>query len=404
MSVERKKFKGWNVREAASRCVDTTLRERRDQAREIWKNAGYRTRKPAGYSFWDRDDERDHREREGWKAYLDLEAATKDETKYFRKLLLDGKLIAWGRVAQPTAELRPIPASAWSNLKFRKNPSVVSQPDGSKIYDVSIFPRVHDQSAPTALSRLSLREAFFEFVLGDPEVSKLGADVVRSVGHRDVFENGRAPGPTICYDWRLSAKTEEIAHEFVRCGVVIIGSPPPSIPPELELVSAALHDRIEALQSILRSGDVVAKGTFVQTGAEQNISQAQWSRDAIYIDVKNSDVKEGIDGKIVTVWSGIGLLRRDLASQAPIESSETPSVTHVKSSNKSKVDCTRWLIEEMRKSPDSKPKPKADYWRDAQARFGPSLSYGAFKIAWADAVAEAQAFAWSASGAPRKSA
>ena len=64
--------------------------------------------------------------------------------------------------------------------------------------------------------------------------------------------------------------------------------------------------------------------------------------------------------------------------------------------------CKRWLCDLMRGSPEGKPKPKDDYWQDAQKFWPGTLSERAFIKAWDDAVVELGVDNWSKGGRPRK--
>jgi hypothetical protein len=65
--------------------------------------------------------------------------------------------------------------------------------------------------------------------------------------------------------------------------------------------------------------------------------------------------------------------------------------------------CRRWLESEMRKSPTHRPRAKGAFFSDAQSHF-PDLSKKAFNRAWATAVRDSGATAWSSAGAPMKGA
>lgn len=61
-------------------------------------------------------------------------------------------------------------------------------------------------------------------------------------------------------------------------------------------------------------------------------------------------------------------------------------------------DCQAWLADQVRASPDVRPKPRADFEAEARRRF-PGLSGRAFERAWA---AETKGMAWTDGGRPRK--
>ncbi len=68
----------------------------------------------------------------------------------------------------------------------------------------------------------------------------------------------------------------------------------------------------------------------------------------------------------------------------------------------SESKCERWLIGEMRKSPDFRPQKKDTYFEQAKLLFK-GLSGHGFCRAWANAVTDTGATAWSKAGKPPKS-
>jgi hypothetical protein len=70
------------------------------------------------------------------------------------------------------------------------------------------------------------------------------------------------------------------------------------------------------------------------------------------------------------------------------------------SKSRSEVSCRRWLAELMRESPE-RPKPKADFLKEAKRKFRP-MSNRQFYKAWDSAIEETQAFGWKVAGRPRR--
>ena len=62
-------------------------------------------------------------------------------------------------------------------------------------------------------------------------------------------------------------------------------------------------------------------------------------------------------------------------------------------------NCRRWLIEQMKASPGTKPQSREKYWMDAKRRF-PSLAKRQFSRSWQAAITESGAHGWSKAGAP----
>ena len=67
----------------------------------------------------------------------------------------------------------------------------------------------------------------------------------------------------------------------------------------------------------------------------------------------------------------------------------------------SERNCTRWLVDQMKKSPHQRPKSKAAYFNEAQKMH--PVSKRGFDRAWNAATAEAGSSSWSRAGRPRKS-
>jgi hypothetical protein len=70
-------------------------------------------------------------------------------------------------------------------------------------------------------------------------------------------------------------------------------------------------------------------------------------------------------------------------------------------SSKSGGDCLRWLVDKMRGSPEKRPRPKAEYKKEALKTFS-RLSARQFEILWPQAIRLTGAEAWSKAGRPRQ--
>jgi hypothetical protein len=67
------------------------------------------------------------------------------------------------------------------------------------------------------------------------------------------------------------------------------------------------------------------------------------------------------------------------------------------------LNCRRWLVEEMRKTPTKRPRPKEAFCDEAKNRF-PQLGGRQFNRAWDDAIVESGALAWKKPGpTPKRS-
>jgi hypothetical protein len=163
----------------------------------------------------------------------------------------------------------------------------------------------HDQArqggsnAPRRLFGLSLSEAFRQFVLEDPEISALGKMIVEQEGsHVEVFRDGQYPGPIVDFVWPLDVSASDLVFQFVRPVVIMIPGPPiPKGSDAIQRVSSALADRLQSLRRMLIDGQIVAHGTFVNTGTFGPINRLQWARSGLSIDVKSGDLLHEVNKK-----------------------------------------------------------------------------------------------------------
>ncbi len=189
---------------------------------------------------------------------------------------------------------------------------------------------LHDQmlrqepDVPSRIFGLSLSEAFRKFVLEDPEISTLGKMIVKQEGrYAEVFSDGQYPGPYINFIWPLDVTASDLAFQFVRPVVFFVPGPPLPEPSEnIHRVSGALADRLQSLRRMLAVGDIVAHGTYVNTGAFGPINRLQWARDGVLIDVKSGDLLREINNHPIIQWSGLALEGPPASSMFHVNSTE----------------------------------------------------------------------------------
>lgn len=242
----------------------------------------------------------------------------------FRDLLSDGKLAACGSRNGPSEIPTPIHAAGWKNLAWPKieNSTVIERVGSkTKIFNVRVFPILHSARATTLLNGVSLAEAFRRYIIEDPEVGALGRRVVASDGHREVFENGQAPGPRVDFHWPLHLDANELAAEFVRPLGWYDSTHLRKPSPEILSASMALADRCQALRRLLVTSQIAAFGTFAQTGMTGAIHRMQWQRSGVTIEVQNGDLCEEENHRPVVRWSGIVL---EVPYQTQLSSSTNP--------------------------------------------------------------------------------
>jgi hypothetical protein len=163
--------------------------------------------------------------------------------------------------------------------------------------------------APSRLFGLSLSDAFRQFVLEDPEVSALGKIIVEQERqYVEVFRDGQYPGPFIDFCWPLDVSASDLVFQFVRPVVFLVPGPPlPKGSEAVHRVASALAEKLQSLRRMLTSGQIVAHGTFVNTGMFGPINRLQWARSGLSIDVKSGDLLQEANNRATVQWSGLAL-------------------------------------------------------------------------------------------------
>jgi hypothetical protein len=68
-------------------------------------------------------------------------------------------------------------------------------------------------------------------------------------------------------------------------------------------------DRWQRLRQRLINGELMARGTYAQSGELRPIDQYQWARQGLSIEVQSGDLIEFENRKAIVRWSGISLVR-----------------------------------------------------------------------------------------------
>jgi hypothetical protein len=114
------------------------------------------------------------------------------------------------------------------------------------------------------------------------------------------------------------------------------------------------------------------------------LDQKHWSRDC------NDKLYE--QGQTGATWTHLQVRKTHVLSKWP-----KPGPTA-----RSGYDCKSWLIEQMQKSPDVRPKPKSAFWDEAKKML-PPLGRRQFDREWNEAIKETDAYNWKRAGAPKRS-
>ena len=198
---------------------------------------------------------------------------------------------------------------------------------------------VASQNDALTLDGLSLAEAFRTYVLEDSAVASLANRMMqKNEDLKSVFEDGKYPGPYSDYTWPLDVPASELTYQFARPVVIVLGAPDSPVPKEILDLSELLAARMTMLRDLLRSGRLLARGTFAMTGLVGEIASQQWARHKLMIDVQNSDLLENKGREPVVMWSGLTL---HVPASAPLEKHSidlTPAASPRSTAHRSSVE------------------------------------------------------------------
>ena len=296
---------GWTLQEALERTADPDAWETWIKSKAAFEKVkSPPSSSPGAFALSSPPEVREHRQRAS-------EAWNKVE-KQFRELLTSGTLVATGSRGDRSLTPTTIHSEGWRTLRFvNVETSIVREPvpTKTKLYNVRVFPLIHSEDAAARLSGCSIVQAFRKCVLQDPEVTTSSKRLRDYTRHRSVFEEGQFPGPMIDYRWPLDLTAEGLAYDFVRIGIMFIGDPLPKASPEIEHTATIMVDRWQRLRQRLIDGELMARGTYAQSGELRPIDQYQWARQGLSIEVQSGDLIEFENRKAIVRWSGISLVR-----------------------------------------------------------------------------------------------
>jgi hypothetical protein len=205
-------------------------------------------------------------------------------------------------------------------------------------------------------------------------------------------------------------------------------------PIEAVIAAEAWSHRYCTLVTLLRSGEIQARGVAGVTGPSEPIPRSIWSHEAFEFDPSTGDILQDNPqptdryDRYVKRWIGVALERpRRAAGYLPAASASErmfhgkptefdgilsgtnePSkkasrngIARAEANIKDATECGKWLVALMRKTPDNRITNEA-LWAEAKKRW-PKLSENAFLTARAGAIKDAPAPKWAVPGAPKKS-
>jgi hypothetical protein len=161
---------------------------------------------------------------------------------------------------------------------------------------------------------------------------------------------------------------------------------------------------VSELLSALRSGRLIAHGMFESERTPHQLETAVWS--TLEIVVKSAmfagHMRLPASGKSVVIARGMGPPQTRLLSATVPAAKVRKLWPAAKRTAAAATRCRKYLVVEMKRSPDRAPKPKPQFLAGCQALF-PGLSERGFDGAWTDAIAQTGAVGWSKAGRRKKS-
>ncbi|MCK1268830.1 MULTISPECIES: hypothetical protein [unclassified Bradyrhizobium] len=289
--------------------------------------------------------------------------------------------------------------------------------DERRLSKLLIFPILHSPDVCVLISGNALRGIFQNYVLDDPEVRQLSIEAIRADPDTvRVLEGNWQPRGTAQWPVNDGILDENDPYELTESELARLMSR--DTPDEVRKFRHVLRLRFGTLLNLLQSGKLRARGDPVR-GDNQEILPTIWSHHDFLLDAKAGDLVQWNDGsdpvhrtsRLLGRWRAIYLAPTVIDPKTPgfvsdqiigPSAAETTSKTAVVPTSKttSRDACRKWLIEEMRRSPNQRPAPKEAYRKQALDRWRGSLSSRMFDRVWAEAINQAPAEKWSSPGRP----
>jgi hypothetical protein len=242
-----------------------------------------------------------------------------------------GELAIFGR-RTIQSEHEWIPAATFTSLVNRDLKTSSASGKNAKdqrFLDILIYPVLHAPNAIDFLDNKSLKDAFWEFVLHDPEVLFLGNKAIKADPDlTQVYREGRRQRGA-GWEWPFEFFQGELAGG--RSKESPIGFLADPLPQEVQLAADTVCDRYSALLALLRQQKLEAEGDSVRSRGSDRIPSSIWSHRSYYFDAMNGDVLQKNENP--KGWHDIWLKRwRAVILQAPfhvepLKSDEIPLPT-----------------------------------------------------------------------------
>lgn len=364
----------------------------------------------------------------GWspaEAFKRTIGSKNSDHPHFLKIVERGELVAFGR-RHAQSDREWIPALACTFLLDRNlktlSASALNANDGSFI-DILFYPILHAPNAIYFLENLSLKDAFWRFVLHDPEVLFLSGKAIKANPDlMQVYLDGRCqPGSN--WEWPLDFYQGELAGGRSKESPIGILADP--LPREVQQAADVVCNRYSALLAPLRQGKLEAVGDPDRSRGGIQILSSIWSHRSYFFDAMNGDVLQKnenfTDWRDIRLkcWSAVMLKRPQSAAfhvkppkydglrpttDRPQVSKRSVSTNYrVETTGASLKACTQWLVEMMRASSNKRTYTKKFLWEKAQEKWPDTLSERKFIEARDAAIRITGATAWRTAGVSKKS-
>jgi len=292
--------------------------------------------------------------------------------------------------------------------------------DERRLSKVFIFPLLHSPDVCALISGSSLSDTFQKYVLNDPEVRQLSIRAIQADPDTvRVLEGSWQPRGAAEWPVNDGILDENDPYEWSEGKLARLMSR--GTPDEVRKFRHVLRLRFGKLLKLLQSGKLRARGDPVRRGDNQEILPTIWSHRDFLLDAEAGDLVQWNDGSDpihrskarLVRWRAIYLASTVNDSGISGEVSDrlmspsavvtTPRPVAPVSKTTSRDACRKWLVEEMRRSPNQRLAAKDVYRKQALDRWKGSLTSRMFDRIWEEAIRQAPAEAWSRPGRPIKS-
>lgn len=202
----------------------------------------------------------------------------------------DGRLLLYGRPS-PGADRQLIPNARVGLLDlpdYERSSLTSSDARVGGYLDVLVYPVVHAPDRVCFLDGMSLKDAFWRFVLGDPEVRLRAARAISVAPEQDLMFNRDRRHPRGISEWGLGFQRRDTHPRHIRRSPIGILSGPPH--PNVVKAEFVLMRRFGALLEPLERGELIASGDPVRPGERPEIAAAVWSHRAYAFDAIHGDI------------------------------------------------------------------------------------------------------------------